>query len=148
MEKPFFTPFVLHLRHIPPHARWPAGWTGPLLAAESVIAQVKTTKSGNQEFLQIQPWSLFQTASVANIFLAKGRIVSTEGRFFDANSDDLASPLSVYSSVPIIVLISKFSVSASEVLAATLQENDRATLIGETCLGKGTSKFDPYSHRG
>ena len=81
---------------------------------------------------------LDQAIQIADIFLAKGRIVSTEGRFFDANSDYYASPQTMLSHVPMTVLINKGSASASEVLAAALQENNRAKLIGETSFGKGT----------
>lgn len=81
---------------------------------------------------------LDQAIKIADIFLDKGRIVSTEGRFFDANSDYYASPQTMLNDVPMLVLINKGSASASEVLAAALQDNKRAKLIGETSFGKGT----------
>ncbi|PKG59175.1 S41 family peptidase [Shewanella sp. Choline-02u-19] len=81
---------------------------------------------------------LDQAIKIADIFLEKGRIVATEGRFFDANSDYYASPQTMVNSVPMLVLINKGSASASEVLAAALQENGRAKLIGQTSFGKGT----------
>lgn len=81
---------------------------------------------------------LDQAVNIADLFLTKGRIVSTNGRFFDANSDYYASPHTLLSKVPMLVLINKGSASAAEVLAAALQENGRAKLIGETSFGKGT----------
>ncbi len=81
---------------------------------------------------------LDQAIRIADLFLDKGRIVATEGRFFDANSDYYASPQTMLAGVPILVLINRGSASASEVLAAALQENNRAKVIGETSFGKGT----------
>lgn len=81
---------------------------------------------------------LDQAIKIADLFLAKGRIVSTTGRFFGANSDYYASPQTLFTNVPMLVLINKGSASAAEVLAAALQENGRAKLLGETSFGKGT----------
>jgi len=89
--------------------------------------------------LRNNPGGLLDEAiKIADIFLDKGRIVATEGRFFDANTDYYASPQTMLKHVPMYVLINKGSASASEVLAAALQENGRAKLIGQTSYGKGT----------
>ncbi len=51
--------------------------------------------------------------------------------FYSIGSGELAS-------LPVKVLINGGSASASEIMAASLKENQRATLIGEKSFGKGT----------
>ncbi|MBR9728577.1 S41 family peptidase [Shewanella intestini] len=98
------------------------------LTLEGIVVDVRNNPGG----------LLDQAISIADLFIDKGRIVSTQGRFFDANEDYYASNHHIFSSLPVVLLINKGSASASEVLAAALQENNRAVVIGESSFGKGT----------
>lgn len=79
---------------------------------------------------------LVETAQTADLFLESGIIltqVSQDGseRTFDARPG-------VITDLPIVILQDEFSASGSEVLAAALAENGRATIVGSTSFGKGT----------
>ena len=77
------------------------------------------------------------TVSTADLFLDNGTILIER----DANGKEtsfVAKQGQVAPNIPIVILQNRFSASASEVLAAALQENGRATLIGEKSFGKGT----------
>ena len=43
-----------------------------------------------------------------------------------------------YKDVPLVVVVNRYTAAAAEVLAASLQDNERADVVGETSMGKGS----------
>jgi carboxyl-terminal processing protease len=77
---------------------------------------------------------------IANLFLAKGSlIVSTKSRnpFEDRVYRAWREP-TVEEKVPIVLLIDKYSASASEILIGALKDNGRVYVMGEKSYGKGS----------
>ncbi|TKB55043.1 S41 family peptidase [Ferrimonas aestuarii] len=97
---------------------------------------------GNQQLvldLRNNPGGLFDSAvQIADMFLSSGLIVSTHGRFLDANSDYYASDSMLFDNIEVVILINEGSASAAEILAGALKDHDRATLMGQQSFGKGT----------
>jgi carboxyl-terminal processing protease len=81
---------------------------------------------------------LNQAVSTSNLFLNSGRIVSTIGRNPDSHQYYEASDGDITDGKPMAVLIDGNSASAAEIVAAALQDNQRAVLIGSNSYGKGT----------
>ena len=74
---------------------------------------------------------------MANQFLDKNDIiVYTEGAH-SAKTIERANGHGVFKNVPLVVLVDETSASASEIIAGTIQDNDRGTIIGRRSFGKG-----------
>lgn len=81
---------------------------------------------------------LDQAVAVADLFLARGRIVSTKGRHGESNQIFDATPDEYVRDRPIAVLVNGRSASAAEILAVALRDARRAIILGSTTFGKGT----------
>jgi carboxyl-terminal processing protease len=88
--------------------------------------------------LRFNPGGLLTSAiEVSDMFIAEGRIVSTEGRNTPTRTWD-AKGKDTYPDFPMAVLVNRYSASASEIVAACLQDHERAVVIGERSWGKGS----------
>jgi carboxyl-terminal processing protease len=88
--------------------------------------------------LRDNPGGLLSSAvEISDMFLPEGKIVSTEGRNTIPKSY-MAQKDSPFEEMPLVVLINQNSASASEIVSAALQDNNRATVIGQRSYGKGS----------
>lgn len=80
---------------------------------------------------------LRETVDTADLFLDSGTILIEQDA--DGSEQEFhANPGGAALKIPIVILMDEFSASGSEVLAAALRDNGRATIVGENSFGKGT----------
>jgi carboxyl-terminal processing protease len=92
--------------------------------------------------------SLEEAINLTGLFIKQGPVVQVAGSDGSRDVRDDADPAIFYDG-PLIILTSRFSASASEILAAALQDYGRALIVGDKAThGKGTvqsmSQLAPY----
>ncbi|MCJ8289098.1 MAG: S41 family peptidase [Crocinitomicaceae bacterium] len=81
---------------------------------------------------------LIEAVRIVNMFVKRGQVVvSTKGRVESENHIYMTTEEPMDLDIPLVVLMNGGSASASEIVAGSLQDLDRAVIIGTTSYGKG-----------
>lgn len=81
---------------------------------------------------------LDQSVTVSDLFMENGPIVSTRGRHPESIQRYQAFEGDISDGRPIAVLVDSRSASASEIVAAAIQDSGRGIVVGTSSYGKGT----------
>lgn len=81
---------------------------------------------------------LDEAVKVANVFVEQGKeVVSTKGKMTSWNKTYTTPYVSTDSEIPLVILTSRATASAAEIVSGVVQDYDRGVLVGTRTFGKG-----------
>jgi carboxyl-terminal processing protease len=96
--------------------------------AQSIIIDLRSNPGG----------LLGEAIDIANLFVDKGQeIVHTRGKWKQWETTYKCQNQPIDTKIPIAILVNRNSASASEIVAGSLQDLDRAVIVGQRTFGKG-----------
>ncbi len=96
--------------------------------AQSMILDLRDNPGG----------ALNEAVDITNLFVPKGRrVVSTKGKMTSTNREYMTAMEPVDTVMPLVVLVDGGSASSSEIVCGSLQDMDRAVVMGSRTYGKG-----------
>lgn len=94
---------------------------------DSIVIDLRTNGGG----------ALTEAVSLSGLFIPSGPVVQVRDNNGKVRQDSDTDGV-VYYKGPLVVLVDRFSASASEIFAAAMQDYGRALIVGEPTFGKGT----------
>jgi carboxyl-terminal processing protease len=108
---------------------------------KKTFLELKNTKGAKRIILDLRgnPGGLLiESVNLCNIFLPRDQeVVSTKGKVSEWDKDYKTMSNPVDTIIPMVVLVNRGSASASEIVSGTMQDLDRAVIIGSRTFGKG-----------
>ena len=112
-------------------------------AGSEVYEAFKKLKDEGMEYLIIDLRDnggglLGEAVNIIDLFVGKDvTVVETKGKIEEANNIYKTRNIAADADIPIVVLVNERSASASEIVSGTLQDLDRAVIVGHKSFGKG-----------
>lgn len=158
VEKPFTVSFAREDIHIDPITYYCTITADTLPEAVGYIGFSKFTTNSAREFAMVLDDLYYnqgvraliidlrgnvggivdEAISIVNLFVDKGtEIVSTKGKTQNSCRTYYTTSSARFPDLPLTILVDKNSASSSEILGGSLQDLQRATLVGQRTFGKG-----------
>lgn len=108
---------------------------------KDALTELKSKYNAQSVILDLRdnPGGLLREAiNISNVFCEKGQeVVSTRGKVKEWDKSYKALNAPVDTEIPLVVLVSRGSASASEIVSGTMQDLDRGVIVGQRSFGKG-----------